>query len=162
MERPRHWISCACCCSPTLNSLHLTIHNLSLGYVRHFELQLKIPLISSPDKKNTSRELRLFFVAYPMSGENGSVFSRRQFERATEYSIHARMAEVARGHEGPPPKSLDSDENFKPEHTLICRKLRFVAIYALFGEKCPFLDQKQCFLGKKCTITWYILHILLS
>ena len=25
-----------------------------------------------------------------------------------------------------------------------------------------FLGQKQCFLGKKCTITWYILHISLS
>ena len=67
---------------------------------------------------------------------------------------------------GPPPKSFDSDKNFKPEHTLFCRKLRFVAIYALFLEiighkKCLF-GYKQCFLGKKCTITWYILHILLS
>ena len=43
-----------------------------------------------------------------------------------------RVTEVVRGHGGPPPKSLDSDENFKPEHTLICCKLRFVAIYALF------------------------------
>ena len=38
--------------------------------------------------------------------------------------------------------SLDSDENFKPEHTLFCRELRFVAIYALFGDlwakKVPF------------------------
>ena len=44
---------------------------------------------------------------------------------------------------GPPPKSLDSDENFKPEHTLFCRELRFVAIYALFfgdvwAKKVPF------------------------
>ena len=39
-----------------------------------------------------------------------------------------------RGHGGPPPKSLDSDENFKAEHTLFCRELRFVTIYALFGE----------------------------
>ena len=44
------------------------------------------------------------------------------------------MAEVAREHGWHPPKSLDSDENFKPEHTLFCRELRFVAIYALFGE----------------------------
>ena len=67
---------------------------------------------------------------------------------------------------GPPPKSLDSHENFKPEHTLFCRKLIFVAIYALFGDlwakRSAFLGQKQCFLGKKCTITWYILHFLLS
>ena len=34
-----------------------------------------------------------------------------------------RVAEVARGHRGPPPKRLDSDENFKSEHTLFCREL---------------------------------------
>ena len=71
-----------------------------------------------------------------------------------------------RGHGGPPAKNLDLDENFKPEHTLFYRELRFVAIYALFGDlwakNVPFLGQKQCFLGKNCTITWYILHILLS
>ena len=70
------------------------------------------------------------------------------------------------GARGPPPKSLDSDENFKPKHTLFCGGLRFVAIYSLFGglwaKKVPFLGQKHYFLGKKCTITWYILHILLS
>ena len=43
-----------------------------------------------------------------------------------------RVAEVVRGHGGPPPKSLDLDENFKREHTLYCRELRYVAIYALF------------------------------
>ena len=37
--------------------------------------------------------------------------------------IRTRVAEVARGHGGPPPKSLDLDENFKPEHTLFCRNL---------------------------------------
>ena len=39
-------------------------------------------------------------------------------------------------------KSLDSDENFRPVDTLFCRKLRFVAIHALFGDlwtkKVPF------------------------
>ena len=45
-----------------------------------------------------------------------------------------RVAEVARGHRRPLPKSLDLDENFKPEPTLFCRELRFVAIYALFGD----------------------------
>ena len=30
-----------------------------------------------------------------------------------------RVAEVVRGHGGPLPKSLDSNENFKPEHTLV-------------------------------------------
>ena len=53
-----------------------------------------------------------------------------------------RVAEVVQGHGGPPLKSLDLDENFKPEHTLHCRELRFVAIYALFlrslSKKVPF------------------------
>ena len=55
---------------------------------------------------------------------------------------YLRVAEVVRGHGGGPPKSLDSDENFKPEHTLFYRESRFVAIYALFGDlwvkKVPF------------------------
>ena len=75
-------------------------------------------------------------------------------------------AEVMRGHGGPPPKSLDSDENVKPELTLFCRELRFVAIYALLGDlwakKGAFFGQKQCFLGKNCTISWYILYIVLN
>ena len=53
-----------------------------------------------------------------------------------------RVAEVAREHGWHPPKSLDSDENFKPEHMLFCGELRFVAICALFGDlwakKVPF------------------------
>ena len=53
-----------------------------------------------------------------------------------------RVAEVAREHGWHLPKSLDSDENFKPEHMLFCGELRFVAIYALFGDfwakKVPF------------------------
>ena len=47
--------------------------------------------------------------------------------------LQSRVAEVVRGNGGTP-KSLDSDENFKPEHQLFCRELRIVAIYALFGD----------------------------
>ena len=43
---------------------------------------------------------------------------------------------------GPPLKSLDLHGNFQPEYTLFCRELRFVAIFALFGDlwaqKVPF------------------------
>ena len=60
-------------------------------------------------------------------------------------SASARVAEVAREHGWQPPKSLDSDENFKPEHTLFCCKLRFVVIYALFGD----LWAKKCLFGSK-------------
>ena len=42
----------------------------------------------------------------------------------------------------------------------ICRDL--LTLGNLRAKKCSFLGQKQCFLGKKCTITWYILHIILS
>ena len=57
-----------------------------------------------------------------------------------------RVAEVAREHGWHPPKSSDSDENFKPEHTPFCRELRFVAIYALFFWRS--LGIKSAFLGK--------------
>ena len=77
--------------------------------------------------------------------------------------IQPRVAEVVRGHGGPPPKSLDLDETFKPEHMLFCRELRFVAIYALFGDlrakKVPFWVKNSVSWAR---ITWYILQILLS
>ena len=73
----------------------------------------------------------------------------------------AVVAEVERGHREPPSKSLDPDENFKPEHKLFCRELRFVAIYALFFLEI-FGQKSACFGKKQCTITWYILHIVLN
>ena len=70
------------------------------------------------------------------------------------------MAEVAREHGWPPPKSLDSDENFKPKHTLFCRELRYVAIYALFGDhwakECLF-GSKTVFLGQE--VHYYMIYI---
>ena len=61
-----------------------------------------------------------------------------------------RVAEVVRGRGGPPPKSLDSDENFKPKHMLFCRKLRFVAIYAVFGDLCA----KKVPFWVKNSVSW--------
>ena len=63
-----------------------------------------------------------------------------------------RVAEVVRGHGGPPPKSLDSGKNFKPEHMLFCRELRFVVIHALFGDlwaKKERFESKAVFLGQE-------------
>ena len=58
-----------------------------------------------------------------------------------------------------PPKSLDLDENFKPESTLFCRKLRFVAIYTLFGDlwakKVPFWFKNS--VGQE--VYYYMLYI---
>ena len=61
-----------------------------------------------------------------------------------------RVAEVAREHGWHPPKSLDSDENFKPEHTFFCRELRFVANYALFGD----LWAKEVPFWVKNSVSW--------
>ena len=76
------------------------------------------------------------------------------------FIINSRVAEVAREHGWHPPKSLDSDKNFKPEHTLFCCELRFVAIYALFGDlwakKCLF-GSKTVFLGQE--VHYYMVYI---
>ena len=63
------------------------------------------------------------------------------------------MAEVVREQGWHPPKSLDSDENFKPEHMLFCRELRFVAIYALFGD----LWAKNSIFGQE--VHYYMIYI---
>ena len=68
------------------------------------------------------------------------------------------MAEVAQGHRGPPSKSLDSDENFKLEHTLFCCELRFVAIYALYGD----LWSKKVPFGVKNSVFWVRSALLLG
>ena len=68
--------------------------------------------------------------------------------------MYNRVAEVAREHGWHPPKSLDSDENFKPEHTLLCRELRFVVIYALFGD----LWEKKCLFGSKTVFLGLEVH----
>ena len=62
------------------------------------------------------------------------------------------MAEVVRGHGGPPSKSMD--ENFKPEHKLFCGTLRFVAIYALFGDHWA----KKCLFGPKTVFLGQLVH----
>ena len=72
-----------------------------------------------------------------------------------------RVAEVAREHGWYPPKSLDSDENFKPEYTIFCRELRLVAIYALFfgdlwAKKVPFWV-KTVLLGQE--VQYYRVYI---
>ena len=69
---------------------------------------------------------------------------------AVKVGLFVRVAEVAREHGWHPPKSLESDENFKPKHTLFCRELRFVAIYALFGD----LWAKKVPFGVKNSVFW--------
>ena len=67
----------------------------------------------------------------------------------------ARVAEIAREHGWNPPKSLDSDENFNPKHTLFCRELRIVAIYALFFED---LLAKKVPFWVKTVLLWQEVH----
>ena len=63
---------------------------------------------------------------------------------------NSRVAEVARERGWHPPKSLDADENFKPEPMLFCRKLKFVAIYALFGDRWA----KKVHFWVKNSVSW--------
>ena len=71
-----------------------------------------------------------------------------------------RVAEVTQRHEGPSPKSLDSDENLRPNLRHFVAILRFVVIFAFFfedfGHESAFWVKYSVFLGKRCTITWYI------
>ena len=80
----------------------------------------------------------------------GRIFERAKYGQVGY--LWNRVAEAAREHGWHPPKSLDLDENFKPEYTLFCCELRFVAIYALFGDlwakKVPFWV-KTVFLGQE-------------
>ena len=69
-------------------------------------------------------------------------------------SYSDRVAEVVQGRGVPPPKSLDSGENFKPEHTQFCCELRFVMIYAFFGD----LWAKKCLFGSKTVFLWQEVH----
>ena len=70
------------------------------------------------------------------------------------------MAEVVREHGWHPPKSFDSDENFKPEYTLFCHELRFVIICKLFedlwAKKCLF-GSKTVFIGQE--VHFYMVYI---
>ena len=75
-------------------------------------------------------------------------------------SIRPGWQKLCRGTGGAPPKSLDSDENFNPEHTLFCRKLKFVAIYTVFGDlwaKKSLFGSKTVFLGQD--VHYYIVYI---
>ena len=62
-------------------------------------------------------------------------------------------------HEGPSPKSLDSDEDLKPLHTIFVAILRFVTIYTLFGsvgKNSVFFLSKTAFLGQDALLVVYI------
>ena len=64
-----------------------------------------------------------------------------------------RVEEVARSHEEPSPKSLNSGENFK--HAKFVEILRFVAIYALFGRLC-----QTVFFGVNKSVSWVRIALL--
>ena len=51
------------------------------------------------------------------------------------------------------PAEKDSDENFKPKHTLFCRKLR---LRDLWAKKCHF-GSKTVFLGQE--VHYYMVYI---
>ena len=53
-----------------------------------------------------------------------------------------------------PAEKFGLRRNFKPEPTLFCPELRFVAIYALFGD----LWAKKCLFGSKTVFLGQELH----
>ena len=63
-------------------------------------------------------------------------------------------------HEGPRPKSLDLEENFKPNmrYFVAILRLDLCIFWKTFAKKRAFFGSKQCVMGKKCTIPWYIAY----
>ena len=57
---------------------------------------------------------------------------------------------------GAPAKKFGLRQKFKPQHTLFCRELRFVAIYALFGDlwakKVPFWVKNSVFWARSALL----------
>ena len=120
----------------------------------------------------TSEKQDGFSLAQPMMPRRGTsnwvrfidshIEASKSSSQACEIDwIHlTRVAEVAQEQGWQPPKSLDSDGNFKPEHMLFCHELIFVAIYALFGDlwakKCLF-GSKTVFLGQE--VHYYMVYI---
>ena len=76
---------------------------------------------------------------------------------AVHDGLGGRSCEGARG---APAEKFGLGQKFKPEHTLFCRKLRLVGIYALFGDlwakKVPFWV-KTVFLGQE--VHYYMEYI---
>ena len=70
-------------------------------------------------------------------------FNDKTFPKTLPTQALTRVAEVVRRHGGAPTEKFGLGQKFKPELTLFCRELRFVAIYALFfgdlwAKKVPF------------------------
>ena len=76
----------------------------------------------------------------------------------------AGSQKLTRRHEGPSPKIWIRTKILSPSIRYFVAILVFVAFYTLFGRLWAnralfgsrFLTQEQCFLGKECTITWYV------
>ena len=73
-------------------------------------------------------------------------FNDKTFPKTLPTQALTRVAEVVRRHGGAPTEKFGLGQKFKPELTLFCRELRFVAIYALFFWRS--LGKKSAFLGK--------------
>ena len=65
-------------------------------------------------------------------------------------------------YKGPSPKSLDSDENFKPQHTLFCRDIKIcrnlrIFFYNLWTKKCFSFESIPVFLEQE--MHYYMAYI---
>ena len=65
-----------------------------------------------------------------------------------------REEEVVRRHKGPSPKSLDSDENSKPKHTLFCHHIKICRDLRTFWKS----SVKRSVFWVKNRVSWALLH----
>ena len=110
---------------------------------------------AGPTWKDEIWSTNCLLIKYQRESPQGlatQVCSHRKVSMLLHSVTWARVAEVVRRYEGPSAQSLDSDESFKPWRTLFLPILRFVAIYAFFGNlwaKKVFFWSKTVFFGQE-------------
>ena len=93
-------------------------------------------------------------------------YNGTQFNKSIAFPHEQGGRSFCEGTEGLRRKVWNRTKILSPNICYIVAVSWFVAIYALFGrlwaKKSALLGQKQFFLGKKCPITWQILHFILN
>ena len=107
-----------------------------------------------------------------VSAKNLRVRSKEKFQKTKKPQNSSRKRQIPTGR--PLGPGVTSCQDFARDGCRCTKKAQGVVTMRVqekrtFGQggrrrakKCFFGVQKQCFFGKKCTITWYILHIMLN
>ena len=72
---------------------------------------------------------KLAFLIFDMSSDMFTLFKLLYTVAVTYIGV----ADVARSREGPSPKSLDADENFKPSHSLFSHNIKICCVLRTFS-----------------------------